>query len=85
MGEFDAFYHYDLSERIMRMILEVDSMQSVVTSHNTALMSNNLLRPDCYWIVDANHQIRAIPERTKRELRQGYSLERLYRNEEFDD
>ena len=67
------------------MMLEVDSMQSVVTSQNSALMSNNLLKPDCYWIVDANHQIRAIPERTQRELRRGHILKRLYRNEEFDD
>lgn len=85
MDEFDAFYHYDLSERIMRMITDLDTVQSVVTSHNVSLMSNSLLRPDCYWMIDMGHHVRAIPERTQRELRQGHSLERLYRNEEFDE
>ena len=85
MDEFDAFYHFDLSERIMRMIIDIDGMQTVFTSHNTLLMSNDLLRPDCYWIVDDSHRLAPIPDRTHRELRQGHSLERLYRNEEFNE
>ena len=85
MDEFDAFYHYDLSERVMRMILDKENMQSVLTSHNTVLITNGLMRPDCYMIMDGKHNLRSMSESTMRELRQGHSLERLYRNGEFDE
>ena len=48
VDEFDAFYHYELAEAVVRKLVE-SGVQIVFTSHNTDLMTNELLRPDCYF------------------------------------
>ena len=84
MDEFDAFYHFELSLNILRGVSEQTEFQSVLTSHNTALISNDLLRPDCYMVLDSGC-IRTLPELTSRELRQGHNLEKMLRNRTFDE
>lgn len=84
MDEFDAFYHFELSLNILRSVSEQTEFQSVLTSHNTALISNDLLRPDCYMVLDSGC-IRTLPELTARELRQGHNLEKMLRNGAFDE
>lgn len=82
VDEFDAYYHYELSELIVKN-LEVRETQTVLTSHNTNLLSNNIMRPDCYFILTKN-KITSIARATSRELREGHNLEKLYMNGEFD-
>lgn len=84
VDEFDAFYHFDLSAKIMDYIFRETPGQSFVTSHNTYLLNNAFLRPDCCFRIADNRTIASFAERTPRELRIGHSLEKLYRNGEFD-
>lgn len=83
MDEYDAYYHFELSEKIVRLLEEEFDCQVVLTSHNTNLLSNSIMRPDCFMIL-SNGTLTPICEATSRELRQGHNLEKLYKNGEFD-
>lgn len=81
IDEFDAFYHHELSYKICKRLFE-GSNQVFVTTHDTFLLSNDLLRPDCFFILRDN-QIKAICDMTDKELRFGHNLEKLYRGGTF--
>ncbi len=83
IDEFDAFYHYELSETIVSMLENMPKVQSILTSHNTNLLSNRIMRPDCYFIL-TNRSLTAFANATTRELREGHNLEKLYMSGEFD-
>ncbi len=83
LDEFDAYYHYELSEKIIAMLEHEFECQVVITSHNTNLLSNSIMRPDCFMILNRG-RLTPICEATQRELRQGHNLEKLYVNGEFD-
>jgi len=83
IDEFDAFYHYELAEKIVKLLEEKYSIQVVLTSHNTGLLSNRIMRPDCYFLLLKDH-LTSLANATDRELRMGYNLEKLLRNGEFD-
>ena len=82
IDEFDAFYHYDLSYKVCQKLFAF-SNQIFVTSHNTYLMSNDLLRPDCNFIIDKN-QIKPLSLCTEKELRWGNNIEKMYRANAFE-
>lgn len=84
MDEFDAYYHYELSVNVLKLVSEDTAFQTVFTSHNTALVSNDVLRPDCYMVLE-DGKLRTFPELTYRELRQGHNLEKMLRNGVFDE
>lgn len=84
MDEFDAYYHFEMAIRIVDYVVSDDRFQTVFTTHNTALMDNDILRPDCYMNLE-NNTIRSFYRSTDRELRQGHNLEKMYRNGEFDE
>ena len=52
--------------------------QSILTTHNTSIMSNDLLRPDCYFIMSAT-DIKPAYAFTDKELRQAHNIEKMYR------
>lgn len=83
IDEFDAFYHYALSEQILRYLIADFNGQALVTTHNINLLTNKIIRPDCSFIVK-NGEIKSLSDSTNRELRQGNNLERLYVSGEFD-
>ena len=82
LDEFDAFYHYELSEAILKEVQENGRFQSIVTTHNCGLMSNKLTRPDCCYII-SNNKIKKLIDCTDREIREGHNLENLYKNGAF--
>lgn len=84
LDEFDAFYHYELSEKLIELLKGIDGLQVVFTTHNTNLLTNNLLRPDCYFVL-GNNKITPLNKATRRELDEGHNLERLYIGGEFND
>lgn len=45
IDEFDAFYHFELAESVQRHLKQISGVQVFTTTHNTDLMSNDLLRP----------------------------------------
>ncbi len=83
IDEFDAFYHYELSEKMVELLEKEFNCQVILTSHNTDLLSNSIMRPDCFMIL-SNGKLTQICEATTRELRQGHNLEKLYKNGEFN-
>lgn len=83
IDEFDAYYHYELSETIVKITEDMSSCQTILTSHNTNLLSNRIMRPDCYFIL-SDGSLTAFANATKRELRAGHNLEKLYMSGEFD-
>lgn len=81
IDEFDAFYHHELSYRISKLLFESKN-QVFMTTHDTFLLSNDLLRPDCFFILRDN-SIQSICDMTDKELRFGHNLEKLYRGGTF--
>lgn len=84
IDEFDAFYHFELSENIIKDIINFKGMQTILTSHNTHLADNELLRPDCYFTLKSG-KLTSFADSTDRELRQGHNLEKMLRQGEFDE
>lgn len=83
IDEFDAFYHYELSESVEKRLRQIRGVQIFTTTHNTDLMSNDLLRPDCYFVLN-NNTIKAISELTEKELRQAHNLQKMYKAGAFN-
>lgn len=77
IDEFDAFYHFDLSYKVCELLFGLDC-QVFTSSHNTSLMDNDLLRPDCFFILN-NNKIKPFNECTDKELRFAHNLEKMYR------
>lgn len=84
MDEFDAFYHYEMSEKWIKYIKnKYPKTQIILTTHNTNLMNNSIMRPDCLFILSRNGYLTPICDATERELREGHNLEKLYIAGEF--
>ena len=77
IDEFDAFYHFDLSFKLCKYLFNLNC-QLFMSSHNTYLMTNDLLRPDCNFIL-ANGHIKPLSACTDKELRFGHNIEKIYR------
>jgi len=82
IDEFDAYYHYELAESIVSMLEMMGNTQIILTSHNTNLLTNRIMRPDCYFILTKEKLI-SLANATDRELREGHNLEKLYMSGEF--
>lgn len=84
--EFDAYFHHELAEKVVRFLKEKYSNSLVImTTHNTNLMSNHLMRPDCLFILTTSGKLIPLCKATDRELREGHNLAKLYANGEFDE
>lgn len=66
IDEFDAFYHHELSYKIAKLLFKGEH-QVFLTTHDTYLLTNDLLRPDCFFILKDN-KISAICDLTEKEL-----------------
>lgn len=81
IDEFDAFYHFKLSFEVCKRLFSL-GCQVFTSSHNTYLMANDLLRPDCNFIVNDN-KIKPLCDCTGKELRFGHNIEKLFRGNAF--
>lgn len=84
IDEFDAFYHFELAETIVGIVEKMKNTQVILTSHNTNLLSNKIMRPDCYFIMTKD-SLTSFANATTRELREGHNLEKLYMSGEFNE
>ena len=66
---------------MVRELKTVDA-QVILTTHNTSIMSNDLLRPDCYFLMKPD-LIKPLNQCTDKELRLALNLEKIYRAEGF--
>ncbi len=83
IDEFDAFYHHDLSALIVKKLKET-GIQFFLTTHNTSIMSNDVLRPDCYFLM-YNNSIKSLARYTSKELREAHNIEKMYKAGTFND
>lgn len=85
LDEFDAFYHYEMAESVIQYFkTRFPKTQMIMTSHNTNLMTNRLIRPDCLFILSLMGTLTALCNATQRELREGHNLEKMYISGEFE-
>lgn len=82
IDEFDAFYHHELSRLVVESLSKL-SAQVILTTHNTSIMSNDILRPDCYFLMGRN-KIESLANRTPKELRSAHNIEKMYRAGAFN-
>ena len=82
IDEFDAFYHFKLAFEVCKQLFNLNC-QVFTSSHNTYLMTNDLLRPDCNFILQDN-KIKPLQACTDKELRFGHNMEKLFRGGAFE-
>ena len=50
IDDFAAFYHYEMAEKLISFFkTKYPKCQLIMTSHNTNLMTNKIMRPDCLF------------------------------------
>ena len=84
IDEFDAFYHYEVAENIVRSLLNISNVQCLMTTHNTDLLNNDLLRPDCYYNLE-NGVIKSFAESTEKELRRIHNIQKMFKAGAFNE
>ena len=82
IDEFDAFFHYEASANIIKQLNKNKNFQTILTTHNTNLMRNELTRPDCCFIMTSN-KITNLCNSTPKEIREAHNLEKMYINGVF--
>lgn len=82
IDEYDAFYHYALSRKLVELLRNMTETQIVFSTHNTDLISNDLLRPDAYFILN-NNKINSFDKLTDKELRRAHNLQKMYKAGSF--
>ena len=83
MDGTDSFYDFKVAESIQRRLIAIPGVQILTATHNTNLLSNDILRPDCYFLLKEN-QIRPLSDLTAKELRRAHNLQKMYKAGEFD-
>lgn len=78
IDEFDAFYHHLLSKTVINKLKEITNTQILLTTHNTSLLTNDLLRPDCYFLMYED-KINSLSNSTPKELREAHNIEKMYK------
>lgn len=85
IDDFVAFYHYEMAEKLICYFKDkYPECQFIMTSHNTNLMTNKIVRPDCLFILSSRGTLTALCDATERELREGHNLEKMYISGEFE-
>lgn len=81
IDNFDAFFSFELSYFIVNKFKSYNS-HVILTTYNTSNFSNDLLRPDCYFLCSKTKIVNAN-NATDKEIRRGHNLEKLYRGGAF--
>ncbi|SUT98560.1 Predicted ATPase [Actinobacillus lignieresii] len=83
IDEFDCSYHFSLSEKMVEKLKQLPDTQVILTTHNTNLLSNELIRPDCGFVIDGK-KIKSLNHLTQKEIREVHNLEKLYQAGHFN-
>lgn len=79
IDEFDAFLHFESALTIVRDLTAHTSFQSIVTTHNVSLLSNETTRPDCCFLIGPT-KISSFAANSDRKIREAHNLEKMYVN-----
>ncbi len=82
IDEFDSSYHFKLSRQIVTRLKQIDC-QVVLTTHNTTLLDNDLIRPDCGFKISEN-KITSLHNSTNKDIRLAHNIEKMYRSGSFE-
>ncbi len=82
IDEFDAYYHNKLSKEVIKKVMSKQA-QAIITTHNTSIMDNDLLRPDCLFAIQ-DGEIKSFANSTEKELRKAHNIEKMYKAGAFD-
>jgi len=82
IDEFDAFYHHELSALVVER-LKKTGVQFILTTHNTSIITNDLLRPDCYFLMN-KRKIQSLAKCTPKELIEAHNIEKMYKAGAFN-
>ncbi|MCQ2069904.1 MAG: AAA family ATPase [archaeon] len=80
--DFDDMFHYRPAEKAIRSIITGSERQCIFVTHNTGLVSNDFLRPDCCFIL-SDRKLRSLASLTDKDIRKGHNLEKMLREGEF--
>ncbi|MFR7749472.1 MAG: hypothetical protein ACLU1W_01220 [Collinsella sp.] len=67
----------------MEMLRDLEGVQVFITTHNTDLLTNDLMRPDVYFILKEG-EIRSLEKLTPKELRLAHNLQKMFKAGAFD-
>lgn len=84
IDEFDAFYHTDLAKAIVKILIDLVDIQTIITTHNTDLISNEILRPDCIFEL-CDNKIKPFSNLTHKALREAHNLQKMYKAGAFNE
>jgi AAA15 family ATPase/GTPase len=89
LDEFDAFYHEKTAARVVELLRQTQS-QVILTTHDSSLLTNELLRPDCAFNMlpeyknSDSYVMGPLSSRTEKELRQALNIPKMFRAGAFD-
>lgn len=84
IDEYDAFYHFELSQALVDLLKNLQSTQVFLSTHNTDLISNDILRPDAYFLIQ-NNSIHSFDQLTDKELRRAHNIQKMYKAGTFNE
>lgn len=84
IDEYDSFYHFELSQKLVELVKKLTNVQVFLSTHNTDLLSNDLLRPDAYFIL-SDKGISSLEKNTEKELRRAHNLQKMYKAGSFNE
>ena len=79
----EVVYMLALEDKLENMPNNLSGGQQQQMCISDSLMSNDLLRPDCYFLLE-NNSINAISELTEKERRQAHNLQKMYKAGAFN-
>ena len=83
MDEYDAFYHFQLARALVERVKQFKDTQAIFSTHNTDIMTSDILRPDCYYILN-DGEINRLNDLTNKDLRKAHDLQRMYKAGAFN-
>ena len=88
LDEFDASYHETAAETVVKMLRKLDC-QVILTTHDSNLLSNELLRPDCAFNMTEEYRntegyvLGPLSSVVKKELREAHNIPKMFRAKTF--
>ena len=73
----DGFSTFILIYTIISVCYNFFRVQSV-TTYNTSIISNDVLRPDCYFLMHKTG-VHSLANSTVKELRKAHNIEKMYK------